>query len=136
MTHNLGQTTNFTLDLPDADQADSNSSDGKDHGWSGLTTAQRTAVTNHANFLLSTVAPSTKSVIETAFDTTTGWFGIAPTKFGTGNRQELAFDLPNNSGAYNPATGTLSTSTRGRMTPAPLGIRKRGCSGWPSGLKY
>lgn len=105
MTHNLGQTTNFTLDLPDTDQSDSNSSDGKDHGWSGLSTAQQTAVTNHANFLLSTVAPSTKSVIETAFDTTTGWFGIAAAKFGTGHRQELAFDLPNNSGAYNTGYG-------------------------------
>ena len=105
MTHNLGQTTNFTLDLPDTDQADSNSSDGTDHGWSGLTAAQRTAITNHANFLLSTVAPSTKSVIETAFDTTTGWFGVAVTKFGTGHRQELAFDLPNNSGAYNTGYG-------------------------------
>jgi hypothetical protein len=105
MTHNLGQTTNFTLDLPDTDQSDSNSSDGKDHGWSGLTTAQQTAVTNHANFLLSTVAPSTKSVIETAFDTTTGWFGIAASKFGTGHRQEVAFDLPNNSGAYNTGYG-------------------------------
>ena len=105
MTHNLGQTTNFTLDLPDTNQADSNSSDGTDHGWSGLTAAQRTAITNHANFLLSTVAPSTKSVIETAFDTTTGWFGVAATKFGTGHRQELAFDLPNNSGAYNTGYG-------------------------------
>ena len=50
--------------------ADANSPDGTDHGWSGLTKAQRTAITNHANFLLSTVAPNPKSVIESAFGVT------------------------------------------------------------------
>jgi hypothetical protein len=39
----------------------------------------------------------------------------------------LAFDLPNNSGAYNTGYGNPIHIDRGRMTPAPLGTRKPGC---------
>jgi hypothetical protein len=105
LTHSLGQTTNFTLELPDNNQSDSNSADGQDHGWNSLSSAQQTAVTNHANFLLGPVTPGGTSVVENAFNITTGWFATPAGKFGTGNRQVIAFDLPNNSGAYNTGYG-------------------------------
>ena len=84
MAHNFGNTTNFEIDSPDS-------------FWSGLSAMQQTNVTDNANYLLGQV--------EAAFTTTTGWFGTDTSKFGTSNRQQVLFDQPDNSGAYNNGYG-------------------------------
>ena len=84
MTHSFGNTTNFTVDSPDG-------------FWSGLSATQQTNVTANANYLLGQV--------EAAFTTTTGWFGTDTSKFGTSHRQEVVFDQPDNSGAFNNGYG-------------------------------
>jgi hypothetical protein len=84
MAHNFGNTTNFQVDSPDG-------------FWAGLSAAQQTNVTANANFLLGQV--------EAAFTTTTGWFGTDTSKFGTANRQQVLFDQPDNSGAFNNGYG-------------------------------
>ena len=84
MSHSFGNTTNFTLD----------SSDGF---WSGLSAARQSNVAANANFL--------KGQVEAAFTTTTGWFGTDTSKFGTSHRQEVVFDQPDNSGAFNNGYG-------------------------------
>jgi hypothetical protein len=43
--------------------------------------------------------------VETAFNTTTGWFGTDVTKFGTGNRQPINLDQKDGSGASNNGYG-------------------------------
>jgi hypothetical protein len=85
MAHNFGNTTNFQLASPDS-------------FWSGLSAAQQTNVTANANFLLGQV--------EAAFTTTTGWFGTDTSKFGSSNRQQVLFDLPDGNGASNNGYGT------------------------------
>jgi hypothetical protein len=85
MTHNFANTTNFQLDTTDS-------------FWNGLTAAQKTNVGNNATFLHGQVEP--------AFTTTTGWFGTDITRFGTSHRQEVAFDLPDDSGASNNGYGS------------------------------
>src|SRR5215472_5041619 len=85
MTHNFGNTTNFQLASPDA-------------FWAGLSGAQQANVTANANYLLGQV--------EGAFTTTTGWFGADTSKFGTSNRQQVLFDQPDNSGAFNNGYGS------------------------------
>src|SRR5215472_931584 len=84
MTHNFGNTTNFQLASPDA-------------FWAGLSGAQQANVTANANYLLGQV--------EGAFTTTTGWFGSDTSKFGTSHRQQVLFDQPDNSGAFNNGYG-------------------------------
>lgn len=96
MTHALGTTTNFRLDSPD----------GSGSFWAGLSAAEQANITGHANFLIGPAGgPGTKSVLEAAFDTTTGWFGTDTSKFGTGNRQEVSFDTPDKGGASNNGYG-------------------------------
>lgn len=85
MTHNFANTTDFQLDTTDS-------------FWNGLTAAQKTNVSNNATFL--------QGQAETAFGTTTGWFGTDTTKFGTSQRQEVSFDLPDNNGASNNGYGS------------------------------
>jgi hypothetical protein len=85
MAHNFGNTTNFQLNSPDS-------------FWTGLSATQQTNVTNNANFLLGQA--------EGAFTTTTGWFATDTTKFGTSNRQQVSFDLPDNKGASNNGYGS------------------------------
>ena len=84
MTHNFGNTTNFQIASPDG-------------FWSGLSAAQQTNVTANANYLLGQM--------EAAFTTTTGWFGTDTSKFGTSNRQQVLFDQPDSSGAFNNGYG-------------------------------
>lgn len=84
MSHDFGNTTNFHLD----------SSDGF---WSGLSAAQQTNVAANANYLLGQV--------ESAFTTTTGWFGTDTSKFGTSHRQEVVLDQPDGHGAFNNGYG-------------------------------
>jgi hypothetical protein len=84
MAHNFGNTTNFQLA----------SSDGF---WAGLSAAQQTNVAANANYLLGQV--------EAAFTTTTGWFGTDTSKFGTSQRQQVLFDQPDSSGAFNNGYG-------------------------------
>ena len=55
-------------------------------------------MTANANYLLGQV--------EAAFTTTTGWFGTDTSKFGTANRQQVLFDQPDNSGAFNNGYGS------------------------------
>ncbi len=85
MTHNFVNTNDFQLDTTDS-------------FWNGLTAAQKTNVGNNATFL--------QGQAETAFATTTGWFGTDTTKFGTSHRQEVSFDLPDNNGASNNGYGS------------------------------
>lgn len=107
MSHNFGTTNNFSVDTTD-------------NFWSGLTKAQQTNITSNANYLLGQM--------ETAFATTTGWFGTDTSKFGPSNRQEvLLLDLDrtgkkdgygaNNNGYGNPinvdAQKDNSTNTAG-----------------------
>ena len=107
MSHNFGTTNNFSVDTTDS-------------FWSGLTKAQQTNITSNANYLLGQM--------ETAFATTTGWFGTDTSKFGPSIRQEvLLLDLDrtgkkdgygaNNSGYGNPinvdAQKDNSTNTAG-----------------------
>jgi hypothetical protein len=84
MAHNFGISTNFQVDSPDS-------------FWSGLSATQQTNVTANANYLLGQ--------LEAAFTTTTGWFGTDTSKFGTSNRQEILFDQPDDSGAFNNGYG-------------------------------
>src|SRR5277367_3038907 len=84
MTHSFGTTTNFQVDTSDS-------------FWAGLSATQATNVTANANFLLGQ--------LEAAFTTTTGWFGTDTSKFGTSHRQEVLFDQPDNSGAFNTGYG-------------------------------
>src|SRR5215467_133754 len=84
MAHNFGNTTNFQIDSPDG-------------FWAGLTAAQQTNVSANANALLGQV--------ESAFTTTTGWFSTDTTKFGSSHRQQVLFDQPDNSGAFNNGYG-------------------------------
>jgi hypothetical protein len=84
MTHNFGNTTNFQIDSPDG-------------FWAGLSAAQQTNVTANANVLVGQV--------EAAFTTTTGWFGTDTSKFGTSHRQQVLFDQPDNTGAFNNGYG-------------------------------
>jgi len=84
VSHSLGNTTNFTLD----------SSDGF---WSGLSATQQANLAANANFL--------KGQVEAAFTTTTGWFDTDTSKFGTSHRQEVVFDQPDGSGAFNNGYG-------------------------------
>ncbi len=84
MSHNFGNTTNFQVATSDS-------------FWSGLSAVQQTNVTANANYLLGQA--------EAAFTTTTGWFGTDTSKFGPSNRQEVLFDQPDNSGAFNTGYG-------------------------------
>ena len=84
MTHSFGTTSNFAADTTDG-------------YWGGISTTQQANVAANANFLLGKV--------EAAFTTTTGWFGTDTSKFGSSNRQEVAFDQPDNSGAFNTGYG-------------------------------
>jgi hypothetical protein len=85
----VGQTTNFQVDyddslyksLPAGQQA---------QGKSNLIA--------NANYLLGQVEP--------AFNTTTGWFNVAASKFGTSNRQRVLLDQPFNKGASNNGYGS------------------------------
>ena len=80
----VGQTTNFTVAYNDSLVS----------AQPAANRAQTTAnLTANCNFLLGQV--------ETAFNTTTGWFGTDVTKFGTGNRQQVNLDQPDNNGASN-----------------------------------
>jgi hypothetical protein len=85
MAHNFGNTTNFRVDTTDG-------------FWAGLSAAQQTNVAANANYLVGQV--------EAAFTTTTGWFGTDTSKFGTSHRQEVVFDQPDNSGAFNNGYGS------------------------------
>ena len=51
----------------------------------------------NANYLLG--------VVESAFTTTTGWFGVDPTKFTGSNVQQIWLDQPFDSGAFNNGYG-------------------------------
>jgi hypothetical protein len=84
MSHNFGNTNNFQVDSPDS-------------FWAALSAVQQADVTANANYLLGQV--------EAAFTTTTGWFGTDTSKFGTSNRQQVLFDQPDNSGAFNNGFG-------------------------------
>lgn len=89
----VGQTTNFTVGYDDS-----------------LVSAQPAAnqaqtkanLIANCNFLLD---PTATPLVETAFITTTGWFGTDVTKFGTGNRQQIKLDLADGSGASNNGYG-------------------------------
>lgn len=89
----VGQTTNFTIAYDDS-----------------LVSAQPAAnraatkanLIANCNFLLGQV--------EAAFTTTTGWFGTDTTKFGTGNRQPVNLDQPDNNGASNNGYGSAISS--------------------------
>jgi hypothetical protein len=84
VSHNFGNTTNFHLEAPDG-------------FWAGLSATQQTNVAANANSLLGQV--------EGAFATTTGWFGTDTSKFGTSHRQQVEFDQPDSSGAFNNGYG-------------------------------
>jgi hypothetical protein len=84
VSHNFGNTTNFHLESPDG-------------FWNGLSATQQTNVAANANSLLGQV--------EGAFTTTTGWFGTDTSKFGTSHRQQVEFDQPDSSGAFNNGYG-------------------------------
>jgi hypothetical protein len=103
MAHNFGNTTNFQLNSPDG-------------FWNGLSAAQQGNVTANANFLLGQV--------EAAFTTTTGWFGTDTSKFGTSNRQQVVFDQPDNSGAFNNGYPTAihidTQSNNGSASGGPI----------------
>jgi hypothetical protein len=88
MTQDLGTTRDFQLDSPD----------GAGGFWTGLSAAQRANVTANANYL--------SQQVESAFDTTTKWFGTDTTNFGTSHRQEVTFDQPDNQGASNRGYNT------------------------------
>jgi hypothetical protein len=51
----------------------------------------------NSNYLLS--------VVEGAFTTTIGWFGTPSSRFGTGNRQQVNLNKPDDSGAGNNGYG-------------------------------
>ncbi|HZQ16785.1 MAG TPA: hypothetical protein VFA82_08440 [Gaiellaceae bacterium] len=103
MSHSFGNTTNFTADAPDG-------------FWSGLSAAQQANVAANAAFLLGKV--------ESAFTTTTGWFGTDTSKFGTSHRQEIVLDQPDNSGAFNNGYGNAihldTQSGNGGSTGGPI----------------
>lgn len=84
MAHNFGTKTDFQVSTSDS-------------FWSGLSAAQQTNVAANAAFLLGQV--------ETAFGTTTGWFGTDTSKFGTAHRQQIILDQADNSGAFNNGYG-------------------------------
>jgi hypothetical protein len=87
---NGGLTTNFQVEYPD---------------FTNLPSAQlapwQANVQANANYLLSGATP----IVESAFATTTGWFGTDTSKFGPSNRQQILLDLSNNGGAYNNGYG-------------------------------
>lgn len=84
----VGQTTNFTVAYNDA-----------------LVSAQPAA--NRAATKANLIANCNVLLgqVEAAFTTTTGWFGTDVTKFGTGNRQQINLDQPDNNGASNTGYG-------------------------------
>ena len=84
MTHNFGNTANFQVASPNS-------------FWTSLSATQQANVAANANYLLSQV--------ESAFTTTTGWFGTDTSKFGVSNRQQVLFDQPDNAGAFNNGYG-------------------------------
>ncbi|HET6248265.1 MAG TPA: InlB B-repeat-containing protein [Tepidisphaeraceae bacterium] len=85
-----GLTTNFQVQYPD---------------FTNLPAAQlapwQANVQSNANYLLSGMP----AIVESAFLTTTGWFGTDTSKFGSSNRQQILLDLSNNGGAYNTGYG-------------------------------
>jgi Listeria-Bacteroides repeat domain (List_Bact_rpt) len=87
---NAGVTTNFQVEYPN---------------FTNLPAAQlapwQANVQANANYLLS----GTPAIIETAFTTTTGWFGTDTTQFGPSHRQQILLDLSDNGGAYNNGYG-------------------------------
>jgi hypothetical protein len=84
MAHNFGSTTHFQVSSPDSN-------------WSAFTAVEQTNVTANANYLIGQV--------EAAFTTTTGWFGTDTTKFTGSNQQQIWFDQPFDSGAFNNGYG-------------------------------
>lgn len=85
----VGQTNNFKVSYEDG-------------LYTGLPAAQQPAIKANlianGNYLLGQV--------ESAFTTTTGWFGTDISKFGTSNRQQVALSLADGSGANNSGYGS------------------------------
>ena len=84
----VGNTTNFTVAYDDSIVS------AQPAAKQAQTKANLIA---NCNFLLGQV--------EAAFTTTTGWFATDTSKFGTGNRQQVDLDQPDNSGAFNNGYG-------------------------------
>jgi hypothetical protein len=78
----VGNTTNFTIAYDDS-----------------IVSAQPAAKQAQTKANLIANCNALLGQVESAFTTTTGWFATDTSKFGTGNRQQVDLDQPDNSGA-------------------------------------
>jgi hypothetical protein len=85
----VGNTTNFTVAYDDS-----------------IVSAQPAAKQAQTKANLIANCNALLGQVESAFTTTTGWFATDTSKFGTGNRQQVDLDQPDNSGAYNNGYGS------------------------------
>jgi hypothetical protein len=101
----VGQTTNFTVDYDDS-----------------LVSAQPPANQAQTKANLIANCNSLLGQVETAFTTTTGWFGTDVTKFGTGHRQQVNLDQVDGNGASNNGYGnSISQDGQSQNSSATAG---------------
>ena len=85
---NVGQTTNFSVSFDDA-----------------LVSAQPPANQAQTRANLTANCNALLGQVETAFTTTTGWFGTDTSKFGTSHQQQVNLDQVDDNGASNNGYG-------------------------------